>query len=148
MRLDPHTRRRHPFGRVASALVHLGTTLAIAQAVVLVFAWGSAPLWADLAAGIAPSLVLMALGVGVGGGAIWLAWTTLMRWRARQVSILGRLYGAALVFMLLGALEPVSDVPGTLLLLWPAGVLLALAAFIARPAILVAEREGRGGLER
>jgi hypothetical protein len=131
-------RRRHPFGALPNVLVHLGGTLGLAQSLALM----TAPLWSGIEiVGVsegtaAGAQLILAL---VGALTAWLCWRALMGWRERSRKVLGRLYVAGLVMLPLGTLGP---------LVWgytPAGIMLIVAAFVARGRVVDAIREGRVG---
>lgn len=82
-------------------------------------------------------LVLM-LVLLLGIGTVWLCWRSLKAWRGRSLQVLGKLYLAGLVLLPLGALDP------TMVLFTPAGLLLIIAAALARNRVLLTERRARG----
>ena len=134
---DTSRPRRHPFGRVANALVHLGTTLGLAQAVVFVLGRGAVALTQEGTSALT-DLLSLALVVLFGGLPGWLCWRGLWSWRAQAVASLRWLVGGGLLMMPLGALLLPWGV-----LFTPAGVLLSGAALLARPRIVAAAEAQR-----
>ena len=149
MHLDAgKTRRRHPFGGAANWLVLAGTSLSIIQSVVVAIAAVLAPINQDFELVGFGLLLWLVVGAGLPVGVGWAAWRALRSWWRRSLSVVGRVYVAALLAipssMLLGV--PLDDDFLLPVAYFPAGVLMALGAFVARPRVLAAAREGRGGL--
>jgi hypothetical protein len=141
----PPARRHHPFGRTANVLVHGGASLAIVQAAVFAVAWGTSPIWGPGRLGQPRSLLGLAtfvvLTVSIGVFAGWLGWRALVAWRRRSTRALSRLIVAAIVLLPLGPL--LLEAGAALFSL--AGLLLAVAALLARGRIAAAERDGTYG---
>jgi hypothetical protein len=139
------TRRAHPFGRAANVLVHAGASLALVQAAVFAVAWGTSPIWGPSQLGPPRSVlgltvfVVLVVTIGVFSG--WLAWRALTAWRGRSTRALGRLIVAAVVLLPLGPL--LLEAGAALFSL--AGLMLAVAALLARGRIAAAERDGSYG---
>jgi hypothetical protein len=142
---EPPGRRVHPFGRAANVLVWGGATLALVQAAVFAVAWGTSPIWGPSQLGPPRSLVGLAafvlLTLSVAGFAAWISWRALAAWRRRSTRVLSRLIVAAIVLLPLGPLLLEAGAP----LFSLAGLLLGIAALVARGRVLAAEREGRYG---
>ena len=137
---DTPRARRHPFGRIANALVHLGTTLGLAQSVVFVLGRGAAALTQQGTSALVDLLSLLLVLV-LGGVPGWLSWRAVWSWRAREVAALRWLVAGGILMMPLGALLLPWGV-----LFTPAGVLLGLAALLSRSRIVAAaEAQGTDG---
>lgn len=142
---DASPRRHHPFGRAANVLVHAGASLGLVQATVFAVAWGTSPIWGPGQLGQPRSVVglgafvLLTVSIGVFAG--WLSWRALVSWRRHSTRALPRLIVAAVVLLPLGPL--LLEAGAALFSL--AGLLLALAALLARGRILAAERTGTHG---
>lgn len=128
----------HPYGRLPNALIHMGATLAIAQAIVFGLYWFSFPAIGDVALEGAGLLAMLLVVAAITVGSIWLSWRGLMTWRDRSPKALWRLLVPGLIFMPLGALDQ------TALLFTPAGMLLVTGVLLARPRVPAAERAGLG----
>ena len=149
MNLDADTTpRRHPFGRAANWLVLAGTSLSIIQSAVVAIGAALAPVTEGFELEGPGLLIWLVVGAGIPVGVGWAAWRALRSWWRRSVSVIGRLYLAALLAipssMLLSL--PLDDEFLLPVAYFPAGVLMAIGAFVARPRVLAAVREGRGGL--
>ncbi|MFA9431533.1 hypothetical protein [Egicoccus sp. AB-alg2] len=131
--------RRHPYGRLANALVWAGATLGMIQAAVFVLAWASAPARGSLPLSGAPLFGVLFLTVGAGWLTGWLCWRALQAWRALSPQVLGRLLIASLVLLPLGPL--LLGLGGAAFSL--AGLLLGIAALMARPRVVAATERRR-----
>jgi len=130
--------RRHPYGRLANALVWSGATLGLIQAAVFVLAWASAPARGSLPLTGAPLFAVLLLAAGAGWLTGWLCWRALRAWRARSPRVLGRLLAAALVLLPLGPL--LLGLGGGAFGL--AGALLGAGAIAARRRVVTAVAAG------
>jgi hypothetical protein len=141
-------RRYHPFGRAANLLVLGGASLSIIQSAVSALAGFAAPAneGFELRGGALLIWVLASSGLPLAIG--WTALRALRSWWRRSVRVVPQLLLAGLLAMPSTVLlrVPLGDELLTPVGYLPAGLALVVAAFLARPRVVRARAEGRGGL--
>jgi hypothetical protein len=141
-------RRYHPFGRAANVLVLAGASLSIIQSVVSALAGFAAPANEGFDLRGAGLLVWVVVASGLPLAVGWTALRALRSWWRRSVRVVPQLLTAGLVAVPSTVLlrVPLGDELLTPVGYLPAGIALVVAGVLARPRVLRARAEGRGGL--
>ncbi len=142
------SRRSHPFGRAANWLVVGGVSLSLIQSVVVALAAFAAPLTEGFEVEGPRLLGWLVLGVGIPLAFAWLAVRALRRWWRRSITVLRPVawVGAISIPATLLLMVPLGEETMIPIGYLPAGVMALTGAFLARPNVEAARREGRGGL--